>query len=363
LSEQIYKIALTKIPKVGNKIGLKLLEHFGSAKNILQSTRKDLEEVFKPGDIRVSNILDPLLLSKAEEELKYIDSNGIVALFIDDKDYPRRLKEISDPPLILYKKGNVDLNQDRVISVVGTRHATATGLQTCRSFIEGLMDYDPLVISGLAFGVDACAHKSALDYGLATYGVVAHGLKDIYPTAHRNLARNMQSHGGLLTEFPSNVYAEKEFFPMRNRIVAGMCDALIVVETAAKGGSMISADLANAYYKDVFAFPGRPSDHYSTGCNNLIKENKAQMITSAADFATAMGWNQKKPLATQRELFEELEIPEKNVITLLRDHNDLNIDQLAIRAQMTNSQISAVLLQLEFKGLVQSQPGKRYSLV
>ena len=363
MKDQIYKIALTKIPKVGNKIGMRLLQHFGTAESVFKATKKELIDIFGVSDQRVSAIKSGKGLIAAEKELKYLEKTGSKAFFITDDNYPRRLKEIADPPLVAYFKGNCNLDTDKVVAIVGTRKPTSYGIGMCEKLIDDLKEYHPLIISGLAFGIDAHAHKNAMKNELSTLGVVAHGLSEIYPARHRNLSRKMLDQGGLFTEFTHNIKAEKEFFPMRNRLVAGLCDALVVVQTAARGGSMISADLANAYFKDVFAFPGRSGDHYSAGCNLLIKSNKAQLIESGNDLASGMGWNQAKPLATQIQLFETLDEAEQKVVEALQSKEELNIDQLSISCKMTNSEISAVLLQLEFKGLIMSSPGKIFSLV
>lgn len=362
MKDQIYKIALTKIPKVGNKIGRRLLDHFGSASKVFSATKQDLADVFGIGDQRVSFILSQKPIEMAAKELKYLEKSGARALFVNDEGYPRRLKEIADPPLVVYTSGNVDLNNDKVIGIVGTRKPTSYGLSMCDFLLEDLKEYNPLIVSGLAFGIDACAHQNCLKLGIPTLGVVAHGLPNIYPARHKNLAKKMAKNGGLLTEFTHNIKAEKEFFPMRNRIIAGLCDAIVVVQTADRGGSMISAELANAYFKDVFAFPGRSGDHHSAGCNRLIKENKAQLIESGADLAFNLGWNEPRPIATQTALFQTLTAKEQSVIAYLRDFEEANIDQLSMKCEMTNGEISAVLLQLEFKGLVIPSPGKRFSL-
>jgi len=362
MKDQIYKIALTKIPKVGNKIGKRLLDHFGSAANVFSASKDDLSDVFGIGDQRVSYILSEKPIEVAEKEVKYLEKSGGIVRFVKDDNYPRRLKEIADPPLVVYIKGEVDLDNDKVVGIVGTRKPTSYGLAMCDLLLEDLKEYNPLIVSGLAFGIDACAHQNCLKLGLPTLGVVAHGLPNIYPARHKNMVDKMVTNGGLLTEFTHNIEAEKEFFPMRNRLIAGLCDAVVVVQTATQGGSMISAELANNYFKDVFAFPGRSGDHNSSGCNKLIKENKAQLIESGADLAYNLGWDEPKPIATQTAMFQTLSPKEQTVISYLRDFDEANIDQLSMKCAMTNGEISAVLLQLEFKGLVIPSPGKRFSL-
>ncbi len=362
MNDQIYKIALTKIPKVGNKIGIRLLEHFGSAKSVFEASKKELSEIFGIGDQRVDQIASGIALEKAEKEIKYLEASEAKAYFVLDDDYPRRLKEIADPPMVIYVKGAVDLDAEKVIAVVGTRKPSPYGIAKCEHLLEDLVDYKPLIISGLAFGIDYTAHFKAMKLGLPTIGVVAHGLPEIYPARHRALAEKMSKNGGILTEFTHNIVAEREFFPMRNRIIAGLCDALVVVQTAAKGGSMISANLANNYFKDVFAFPGRAGDHRSAGCNLLIKTNKAQLIESGYDLAFNLGWDQPRPIAVQTKLFETLNNEEQMVVEYLKEKQEAGIDELSIQCKLSNSQISNVLLQLEFKGLLDVGPGKRFTL-
>lgn len=358
----LYQIAITKISKVGHKNAKRLIAHFGTPKNVFKASKKELSEIFGIGDARVTEIKSDIPLQKAYKELAYNKEHGIRAIFFNDEDYPRRLREVEDGPIVIYVRGNADLNPERMISVVGTRKPSNLGAHLCSRLIEDLKEYNPTIVSGLAFGVDAIAHRTALECGLPTIGVVAHGHGDMYPAQHRSLAERMSANGAVLSEFTHNITAEREFFPMRNRIIAGLGDAVVVVQTAKKGGSMISADLANAYSRDVFTFPGRVGDQAFQGCNLLIKENRAQLIESAADLAFQLGWDQPKPKVFQTELFAQLTEQEAALVDLFKDAPELSIDQISARAKLPLSQLSNLLLQMEFKSILLSHPGKKYSL-
>lgn len=362
VDNQIYQIAITKIPKIGAKNAKKLVAHFGHPRYIFHASRKELSAIFGIGDQRINEIKSSKALEIAHQELEYNQANGIRSVFFQDKDYPQRLKEIEDGPLVIYVKGNAGLNPERMISIVGTRKPCPFGLRLCEQLIDQLKEYNPTIVSGLAFGVDACAHKSALNHGLPTLGIVAHGLADIYPVRHRTLARKMTEQGAVISEFTHNITAEREFFPMRNRIIAGLADALIVVQTAKKGGSMISADLANAYNREVFTFPGRVGEPLAAGGNLLIKQNRAHLIESGADLAFELGWDQAKPLL-QKELFADLSDTEMKVVEILKDGQSHSLDRLVQLTELAQHVMPSILLQLEFKGLVLAHPGKRFSLL
>ena len=288
-----------------------------------------------------------------------------------DEDYPQRLKECEDAPLVLYYCGSANLNSQRVINIVGTRKCSEYGREVCNNFIADLKRYypDTLIVSGLAYGIDVCAHRAALDNGMATVGVLAHGLDTIYPSMHRKIAADMvHQQGGLLTEYTTHTTPEKGNFVRRNRIVAGLCDACIVVESSAKGGSLITAELAMEYNRDVFAFPGRVYDEYSQGCNNLIRRQRATLITCASDLLDAMGWenplaNASKPKAVQQELFPDLTDEERALVNTLKSVDDKHINQIAIDANIPYSRASMILFDLEMKGIVKALGGARYKLI
>ncbi|HPS63874.1 MAG TPA: DNA-processing protein DprA, partial [Bacteroidales bacterium] len=305
------------------------------------------------------------ILARAGEEVAFLEKFRIKSLFFRDRDYPHRLKNCHDAPVMLYYKGVADLNAPRVIGIVGTRNATAYGKDVTRKFVEDLVDYNVLVVSGLAYGIDGCAHRQAVASGLATVGVLGHGLDTIYPWAHKPLAEKMVTQGGLLTEFLSRTKPDRNNFPMRNRIIAGLCDAVVVVEAGVTGGALITAEIANTYNRDVFAVPGRVTDPVSEGTNTLIRTNRAALIQKAGDIAYLMGWNDEgKPVfAPQKKIFIELTREEERIVELLRPEGTLGIDELSVRLDIPMSRVSASLLNLEFEGVVKCLPGKRYSLL
>ncbi|MES1223657.1 MAG: DNA-processing protein DprA, partial [Bacteroidota bacterium] len=288
----------------------------------------------------------------------------IVPLFFSDKNYPQRLLNCYDPPAMLFYKGNADLNASKIIALIGTRNNSDYGKQVTEKLIRDLSEKNVLVVSGLAFGIDGIAHKASLKNNIPTVGVMAHGLDKIYPPEHTALAKDMVTNGGILTEFSSGTKPDKHNFPIRNRIVAGMCDAVIVAETGLKGGSMITAELANGYNKDVFAFPGKTTDSKSEGCNYLIKNNKAVLLTDALQLIESMNLEEKqKPKnKKQKELFIELTAEEKIVVSFLKDQETVHIDELVIRSGLTNSRIAAATLNLELHNVIVSLPGKMYKL-
>lgn len=359
----LYQIALTMIYGVGYVHSRQLLEHFGTAEAVFAEKERLLERIPGIGSKTAAEIKNPQVLSRAERELTFMEKNNIRGLFITDEDYPVRLRECADAPLLLYAKGNIDLNRKRVISIVGTRNATPYGREQTELLIAELSKAfpDTLIISGLAFGIDICAHRAALKNQLSTIAVLAHGLDRIYPGVHRGTAIEMLQQGGLLTDFPSETNPDRPNFVKRNRIVAGLSDATIVIESAEKGGSLITADMAFSYSRDVFSFPGRANDTQSRGCNKLIRLNKAGLITCAADLIAAMGWEETKSEAIQTSL-SFAEEPDNNPITsLIKQHKNIHINDLAIKLEMTISELSVLLFELEMEGKIKALPGGRYS--
>jgi DNA processing protein len=304
-NDLLYQIALTIVPNIGDIHAKALINHFGNAHDIFRAKKKDLEVIEGVGSIRAKCIKDFTSFHLAEDEIVFIEKYKISPLFITDNNYPQRLLNCYDSPSLLYYKGEADLNTSKIVAIIGTRNNNDYGKTVCEKIIEGLIGQHVMIISGLAFGIDTIAHKTALKNGLDTVAVLAHGLDRIYPSQNKGLAKEIIKQGGLLTDFRSNTNPDKQNFPKRNRIVAGMSDAVIVVETGIKGGSLITAELANGYNRDVFAIPGRTGDTKSEGCNYLIKNNKASLITNADDILENMGWKvYKKPvIKKQRELF------------------------------------------------------------
>ncbi len=363
----IYKIALSLIPKVGPILAKRIISYTGSPEAFFRESKRNLLKIPNLGKHIIENVHADDLFRKAEEEIRFIEKYRIKALFYTDKKYPSRLKSCEDAPILLFTKGTADLNTVKVLSVVGTRNPSERGLEYCKNLIKDLVnqDKDILIVSGLAYGIDICAHKAAIDNEALTAGVLAHGLSTIYPSLHRKIAEEISRQGSLVTEFTSQTKAIAPNFISRNRIIAGLSDATVVVESAYKGGALITADIANSYNRDVFAFPGRPSDTYSKGCNQLIKTNKAAMIESSEDLEYLLGWevNKTKQKIIQRKMFNELEGVEKNIVDILEGKEAVPIDEICASAEMPTSQVSPVLLNLEFKGLVKTLPGKRYKIV
>ncbi|MEO5983865.1 MAG: DNA-processing protein DprA, partial [Ferruginibacter sp.] len=346
-NELLYQVALTQVPNIGAVHAKSLVNFYGKASDIFNAPKRQLESIEGIGTVRMQCIKSFKDFSSCEEELKFIDKYKISPLFLTDDAFPKRLLNCYDCPVLLYYRGNADLNCSRVISVVGTRNSSEYGKYICESFIEKLKDESILIISGLAFGIDTLAHKSALKYNLKTVGVLAHGLDRIYPSHNKLLAKQMTDNGGLLTEFKSKTNPDRENFPKRNRIVAGLCDGLIVVESGIKGGSLITAELSNGYNKDVFAIPGRVNDTKSEGCNFLVKNNKAILVTSADDILDFMNWKTKLPeVKKQRTLFIELTDEETKIVSLLQQKELVGIDELYLKSGLSSSSVASALLML-----------------
>jgi DNA processing protein len=364
MAELIYRIALSMVPGIGDVQAKSLVSHFGDATSIFKARPTDLEALDGMGSIRAKAIRAFKDFSRAEAELKFISKYKIKPLFITDDDYPKRLRNCYDSPVILYYKGVADLNSSKIVAIVGTRNNDNYGKTVCEEFIEAFNQHHVLVCSGMAFGIDTIAHKAAIKHGLPTVGVLAHGLDRIYPPQNKALAKQMMENGGLLTDFPSATNPDKQNFPKRNRIVAGMCDAVLVIQTGEKGGSLITAELANGYNRDVFAVPGRIHDPKSAGCNLLISDNKASLITSADQLLDMMGWKDRlvtKPI-TQRQLFIQLTDDERSITNILSEVSSIQIDELHFRSGLTSSAVASALLSLEMQGVVEALPGKVYRL-
>ncbi|MBL7935823.1 MAG: DNA-protecting protein DprA [Bacteroidia bacterium] len=360
-----YQIGLTLLEGVGDVLAKNLVAYCGSAEQVFKTKKAQLEKIPGIGSYTSEAILkSKFVLERAEKEIKFIEDKKIEALFFTDKNYPQRLKNCNDSPVLLYYKGNADLNAGKVVSVVGTRTPSVYGKQITEKFIADLAGSGYLVVSGLAYGIDITAHKCSIDLKLNTIGVLAHGLDRVYPAVHSSIAEKMIQQGGLLTEFMSETNPDKENFPKRNRIVAGMCDAVVVVESKRGGGSLITATIANSYNKDVFAYPGKAGDVLSEGCNGLIKSNKANLIESAADLLYIMNWNTevKKKKTTQIPLLINLSDEEKIIVKAFENKNQLHVDEICYTTNFTISKTSTHLLQLEFANVIKSLPGKIYEL-
>lgn len=362
---KVHQLALNKLDGIGYKLGRQLLRYFGDEVAVFSATNRELIEIPGIGKITVEKIRRSNAIEQAEAELSYLSKNNVELIFCTDDKFPRRLHQCVDAPMLLYYKGTADLNTSKILSVVGTRNASSYGLQLCESLAEELKGEDILVISGLAYGIDIGIHKACLKNGISTIGVLGHGVDKIYPSLHTKIADEMLEHGGVLSEFALKTFPDRENFPKRNRVIAGMADAVIVVEAAKKGGALITADIAHSYAKDIFAFPGRTSDPYSEGCNHLIKTNKAALVSHPSDILYYMGWDSKQRksnLKIQQELPLDLSERELSVYTELKAGNK-HIDAIGSITGIVQSQLSPLLLSLELRGLIVCLPGNLYKVV
>lgn len=364
--ELLYQVGLTMLNGIGDGSAKSLLAYCGSAKAVFKSKKTTLLKIPGIGEHGASSVINNKhVLKEAEKELCFIEENQVVPLFFTDPRYPQRLKYCHDGPVLLYYKGNADLNAEKIISIVGTRLPSRYGIEQTEKFIHELHDSGILVVSGLAYGIDILAHKKALENQLSTVGVVAHGHDRFYPQLHETIARKMYKQGGILTDFRSGTNPDAVNFPKRNRIVAGICDALIVIESKRDGGSLITATIANSYNKDVFAFPGRTNDPQSEGCNAFIKMNRASLIENAADLFYMMSWNTEPKIKTEKQIPLPLNLSadEQKIVDVLKTKKQTHIDEIAYTSGFSVSKVAALLLQLEFSNLVKTLPGKMYSLL
>ncbi len=361
----LYQIGITLLPGIGDITGKKLVAYCGGVEAVFREKKKNIQKIPGIGGKLLNSILNNNVLKHAEQEIEFIKKYKIKTLFYLDKDYPQRLKNCVDGPMLLYYKGSADLNTQKIISFVGTRKATKYGKEMCSELISKISGPDTLIVSGLAYGIDSCSHRAALDNNLPTIGVLAHGLDRIYPATNKNLAEKMIKNGGLLTDFMSRTNPDRENFPKRNRIIAGLSDAIVVVESGRRGGALITAEIANSYNRDVFCVPGKIGDKYSEGCNFFIKTHKAALIQSAEDIKYVMGWMDKpgKNAPKQRELFIEFTEDEQKIVDFLKENNETGIDMICGKCQLPTSKVAAALLNLEFQGIVNSLPGKIYKLI
>ncbi len=365
MNEQlIYQIALTSIPNIGDRTAKKLIAYCGSAKDVFEESKKALEKIPSIGIVNAQKIYSYKneALNIAEKELTFIDKNKIDAHFYLDDNYPNKLKHCEDGPIVLYTKGKINFNEHKAISIVGTRKATDYGKDFCDQLIKDLKPHYPLIISGLAYGIDVCSHKAALKNNIPTIGVLAHGLDRVYPSQHKSVAAQMLENGGLVTEFKSRTNPDRENFPKRNRIVAGIVDLTVVIESSKKGGSLITAELANNYNRDVFALPGKISDTQSEGCNWLIKTNKAALLQSVKDIEYIMGWEVRKEEQKQVNLFEILTPEQQAIVEVLNIKGKATVDDIALQTKFPMSKTTSLLLDLEFTGKIKSLPGKVYKI-
>lgn len=365
-TDLLYIIALTLVNGIGTRKTRAILEEFGSAEFLFKTPEKELRQIPQLHDRIITSIKDKSTLLRAEQELNFIRDHELDVITVLDKEYPNRLKHCTDAPALLYKKGNMRLNEERMIAIVGTRKATTYGISTVERIVEELKAYNVTIVSGLAVGIDGYAHQAALKHNMQNIAVLAHGLDRIYPNVHTSLAREMRNNGGVISEYMTQTNPDKGNFPERNRIVAGMCDAVIVVESQIKGGSMITAGIAHSYNRAVFAVPGKLTDRNSEGCNHLIKSQKALIYTGAKDLEYNLGWGKvkqttKQPL--QKQLFVDLQPEEEKLLKSLNTEQKIALEELCYETGLAPHQASVHLLSLEMSGLIRSLPGKYYQLI
>jgi DNA processing protein len=362
--ELFHLLALQQVEGVGDIVAKKLINHCGSATEVFKTKTSQIAAIDGIGSVLVQKLKDKTIFEKAKQELQFIQSNEINVAYFQDENYPNRLKHCIDGPVLLFTSGNIDLNNKKTISIVGTRQITSYGMEFCRKLIEDLAPLDPVIVSGFAYGVDIFAHQLAMEHNLQTIGVVAHGLNQIYPKNHKKYVAKVEQNGGFMTEFWSSSNPEKENFVRRNRIVAGISEATIVIESAERGGSLITANIANDYNRDVFAVPGRTTDKYSQGCNNLIKTQKANLLTSAADLVYILNWDiESKAKPVQKQLFVKLEDDEQKVYDYLLKNGKELMDIIALRCDFPIYKISGMLLNMELKGVIRPLPGKLFEAI
>jgi DNA processing protein len=358
-------LRLQNVPNVGDVIAKKLISHCGSAGAIFNNKKNHLLKIDGIGTHTIKHLFDAEHIETAEAELQFIAKNNIEYTYFLDPDYPNYLKHCIDSPIVLFKQGKIDLDNRKIISVVGTRKITSYGMAFCERFIEDIAPLNPIIVSGFAYGVDICIQKAAINHGLQTIGCLAHGLNQIYPKAHAKYQGDVKSNGGFLTEFWSTSSPERENFLKRNRIIAGMSEATIVVESAEKGGSLVTANIANSYNRDVFAVPGRTTDKYSIGCNNLIKQQKAHMLTSAADLIYLLDWSieEQTSKTVQKQLFVDLDETEQRIYTYLQQNGKQLLDSIALACKLPIFKTSSTLLAMEMKGVIRPLPGKLFEAI
>ena len=361
--QKIYQAAIWMVPGVGDFISKQLIAYCGSAEAVFKANYRKLKQIPGIGDKTARDILAHRSFDAAESLLKECENAGVTPVHFTDTAYPSRLRQILDSPAFLFLSGNVELEYKKVVAIVGTRRASDYGRTIVEEIITGLVPHNPLIVSGLAYGIDIQAHKSALQNNLATVGVIAGGVNNLYPAVHREVARKMMKNGGLLAEFSPETMPEAHHFPERNRIIAGMSDAVIVVESKKRGGSLITADIAHSYDRDVFAIPGSPKDELSRGCNWIIKDQKAVMIETADDVIEWMNWEGKRREDQKTmELFSDLDPTELSIVEKIRENGEVHQEDLIDSIDLSFSELSSVILSMELKDIIVSRPGKIYRL-
>ena len=364
-NDLFYALALQHVPNVGDITAKKLISHCGSAEAVLKEKKQNLLKIDGVGSVLLNALFKKNHLEEAEKEIDFIKNNDIEVYYFEDKAYPEKLKHCIDGPILLFKSGNINLENKHIISIVGTRKITSNGIVFCESLIEALTPFNPIIVSGMAYGTDITAHKLAIKNNLQTIGCLAHGLNSIYPKVHKKYMIDIEKNGGFFTDFWSTDKLDRNNFLKRNRIIAGLSEATIVIESAKKGGSLVTADIANSYNRDVFAVPGRTTDSQSVGCNDLIKHQKAHMLSTPLDVPYILNWqlkeNEKLPI--QKQLFVELDTTEKVIYNYLKENEKQQLDVIAINCNMPIFKVASILLTMELKGVIRPLPGKLFEVV
>lgn len=364
-TDLLYNLALQNVSKVGDITAKKLISHCGSAEAVLKEKKSNLLKIDGIGSVVLSHLNPEINLKEAEQELKFIKDNNITTLYFADDDYPERLKHCIDSPVLLFQSGNINIKNQPIISIVGTRKITTQGIEFCKNLVEELAIYNPIIVSGFAYGTDITAQKAAVKHNLQTIGCLAHGLNQIYPKAHKKYVADIEKNGGFLTDFWSNDPFDRNNFLKRNRIIAGISEATIVIESANKGGSLVTADIAHSYNRDVFAVPGRTTDLQSVGCNNLIKQQKAHLLSTPLDVPYILNWKLEEETqpAIQKQLFVELDATEQTIYDYLKENNKQLLDVIAIDCNLPTFKVASILLNMELKGVVRPLPGKLFEII
>ncbi|WP_298532389.1 DNA-processing protein DprA [uncultured Algibacter sp.] len=364
-NDLLYTLALQHVHNIGDITAKRLIGHCGSAEAVLKEKKQNLLKIDGIGSISVNELIKANHLKEAEKELEFIKGNGIEVSYFQDNDYPEKLKHCIDGPILLFQTGKIGLKQQHIISIVGARKITTNGVSFCENLIEKLTPYNPIIVSGFAYGTDITAHKAAMKNNLQTIACLAHGLNQIYPKVHKKYMVDMEKNGGFFSDFWSTDTFDKNNFLKRNRIIAGLSEATIVIESAEKGGSLVTADIASSYNRDIFAVPGRIADNQSVGCNNLIKQQRAHMLTTPLDIPYILGWkleDDKQPII-QKQLFVELSATEKVIYNYLKANEKQQLDVIAINCDLPIFKVAGILLNLELKGVVRPLPGKLFEVV
>lgn len=361
--ELLHVMALQRVPQLGGTSAKKLIHSVGSAEGVFNEKKANLLKIDGFGSLKLKDLQLHPYLNEAEEELHFIQKNRIEYRYFLDANYPNWLRNCWDGPILYFQKGNIDLKEKKILSIVGTRRATAQGIFSCEKLLEDLAVLQPVIVSGFAYGIDISAQKKAIELGLQTIGCLAHGLNQVYPKMHEKYVSDIEAHGGFITEFWSDDAFDRTNFLKRNRIIAGLGEATIVIESAEKGGSLVTADIAHSYHREVFAIPGRVSDPQSVGCNNLIKTQKAHMLTTAADVIYIMGWDLETKMPKQTKLFVEFTKEERPIVDFLSKNEKECLDEIALACKFPIHKTASLLLSLELKGVVRPLPGKQFEWI